>query len=109
MTREDVEHLELIYKKLASDIGANVKNDYMVKFRRIIEGEKALYNIKERCAVGDYISVKSNDGDGYFITKITRIKWCELNDKYKYYFDFEGKEHYVYDDDANIVDRIKQI
>jgi len=109
MIKDDIEHLNYVYNKLANDIGANINNDYMVKFRTIIDSEMEQFKNDSKPNIGDFISIKSNDGDGYFITKITNIVWDELNLMYKYYFIIDNEELYVFEDDANIDDRIKTL
>ncbi len=96
MTNEDVQHLEWIFGRMVEVHGEHENFDYMNMFRNIIQSEKNKVKTPKLQKEGDIVSVHDYTGTGVMMVEITDILWDDLNGKWKYYFDAEGEDLYVY-------------
>lgn len=96
MTKEDIEHLEWIFGRMIEVHGEHENFDYMNRFRNIIQSEKNKVKTPKLHNEGDIVSVHDYTGTGVMMVEITDILWDDLNGNWKYYFDVEGEDLYVY-------------
>jgi hypothetical protein len=98
MEQEDVQHLEWIFGRMVEVHGEHEHFDYMNKFRNIIQSEKNRIMVPKLHNDGDIITIDAFNGMTNEVV-ITETVWDDLNGKWKYYFEVDGEDVYVHEDE----------
>lgn len=99
MRQEDVQHLEWIFGRMVEVHGENENFDYMNRFRDIIQSEKNKVKTPKSQKEGDIVSIHDYTGTGVMMVEITEIMWDDINGRWKYYFEYDGEDLHVTEDE----------